>query len=149
MSPLWGETIDYILCSGGGCSWDGGDNSPFGFSMFSGNIPKVDEYDNCFFGPSTIEPCYPCDGFKRVYLGVNAGSSCGGNPGQFYSSFYLSHGELRGLIEDCTKGPLSMNFQGHVNQDGSSAACPNVIKSIKISCCSENQINDCVNPEGV
>lgn len=144
MSSLWGTQEDVVLCSVGGCTFQGDNTGAlFNFTLSHGMIPQVDEYGNCFYGPSKIEPCNLCDGFARVLLGVSAGSTCGGGQGGAYSHFWLDQGTIRSLVEDCTKGPIRMNFAGYQGEIEPGNACPNVIEWIEISCCSPEQTDNC------
>lgn len=148
MASLWGTEEEITLCSIGGCDFQGDNTGAlFNFTLAHQMIPSVDEYGNCFYGPSLIEPCNLCDGFARVLLGVSASSTCGGGQGGAYSHFWLDQGTIRSLVEDCTKGPIRMNFAGHRSQIEPGNACPNVIEWIEISCCNQNEINNCVAAE--
>lgn len=145
MAGLWGTEEEVILCSVGGCTFQGDNTGAlFNFTLSHGMIPQVDEYGNCFYGPTKIEPCNLCDGFARVLLGVSADSTCGGGQGGLYSHFWLDQGTIKSLVEDCTKGPIRMNFAGHRSQIEPTNTCPNVIEWIEISCCNQTQINNCV-----
>lgn len=140
MSGVWGTTQTSTICDVGGCFWQG-ENGPFGLSFFWEEIPRGEP--ECHWGPPTFDPCQPCDGFSRFGLSVNRSSASGGAPiGNLYSRYRIDALALRGLIENCSTGPLTMELVSHETN-----ACPNVINWIKIECCSQQQINDCIAAE--
>jgi hypothetical protein len=117
--------------------------SPFNFTITYRQTPNVDEYGNCWYGPNTIEPCNICDNFGEIVLGVGAGAYGGGGQSGIYSNYWLKSTVLKEMVNDCTLGPITMNFSGHRSQIEGNYVCPNVIKSIKLSCCSAEEIAAC------
>lgn len=148
MASLWGTTQTFTLCkeSGGGCQW-AGDISVNG-SLFIGFLftwqnmpPDSDKDGNCSWGPDEFDPCNPCDGFSRMGMSVNISTVNGGSPGNLYSWYWQTIQAIRTLVNGCPgSDPVTLNLGAKLDQ----SPCPNVIEWIKLSCCNQTQINDCV-----
>jgi hypothetical protein len=149
MASLWGTTQTITMCGGGinGCIWNGtildsngGSFINFFFS-WQNYPPDADKDGNCSWGPDEFDPCYPCDGFSRMGMSVNIAKSGGGGGGNYFSWYKTTINAIRTLVQSCPNGtPVQLEFGGLAP----TAGCPNPIESIKISCCNQNEINNCV-----
>ena len=135
MAPYWGTTQTVTACqqSPGACTW-AADIGPFSLMITWQEIPIN---GGCNWGPDVFDPCNPCDGFGQLKLTLGKGSSSGGNGANFYSGYNLTQGTLRGLTQNCTTGPLDVPFSIMYS------SCPNVVESLKVSCCSAAEIAAC------
>lgn len=148
MSSLWGTTQTFTLCKApdGGCQWTGDilvNGSLFiGFQFTWQNMPPDSDKDgNCSWGPDEFDPCNPCDGFSRMGMSVNISTVNGGSPGNLYSWYWQTIQAIRTLVNGCPgSDPVTLNLGAKLD----TSPCPNVIEWIKLSCCNQTQINDCV-----
>jgi len=138
MAPWWGVTTSATACDAGGCLWQG-EIGPFSISMFYEQIPIGE--NSCIWGPEVFDPCNPCDAFGRLIISVNKGSNSGGNTSNWYSGYTFNQSVIRGLVADCTKGPIQLSVSNYWS------SCPNVFEWLKIECCTQGEINACIAPE--
>lgn len=149
MANLWGTEQTVILCNDQmGCVWQG-DLFPFNITLgWSSLPPDSDGSGNCSWGPAEFDPCYPCDGFSSMGLGINSNFVNGGNGlGNLYDTFKVDVKTIRELINDCTTGPVTLDhnaFKGHCPSNGTS-----VFEWVKVECCSSTEVNSCVQSAGV
>ena len=138
MAPWWGETISNVLACGGDCQW-AADIGPFSLVMLWQEIPIG--YNECHWGPDIFDPCNPCDAFGRLSISINKSSHTGGNASNWYSGYQINQGVIRGLVDDCTTGPISLPVSNFWS------GCPQVFEWLKIECCTQGQINQCLAEE--
>jgi hypothetical protein len=135
MAGYWGTTQTTVACVDGSCLWTT-DNGPFGLSFIWEEVPRGEP--DCDWGPSTFDPCDPCAGFSRFVLSVNRSSASGGDPGNLFSTYRIGYAALKGLIDDCSTGPIQLELVSHQTN-----ACPDVINWIKVECCTANETANC------
>jgi hypothetical protein len=135
MTGYWGTTQTTVACVDGSCLWTT-DNGPFGLSFIWEEVPRGEP--DCDWGPPTFDPCDPCAGFSRFVLSVNRSSASGGDPGNLFSTYRIGYAALKGLIDDCSTGPIQLELVSHQTN-----ACPDVINWIKVECCTANETANC------
>ena len=139
---MWDTEYTVQLCSTISCFFMG----TVGSTPWTVDLQFLPAYsaDQCFWGPDTLDPCNPCEGFGKFTLGILSGiqaSDCGG-AGIITST--ITDIEMKDLVTNCvTKKPTNIKMCN--NCQNSSGVPINFIlpETVELSCCSPKNLGTC------
>lgn len=148
----WGQTVNVVLCRTASCGFTGtAYGGLFTISLSFEEIPRTDP--ECFWGPSSFDPCDPCAAFGRFFLCIEVGdgneSNCGG--GCHFTGFFRQN-DLKSLYTNCLTGNKSLTITPYqtvlCNGCGNDVTPPAIYHfitgdSIILKCCTETELAGC------
>ncbi len=138
---MWDTEYTVQLCSTISCFFMG----TVGSTPWTVDLQFLPAYsaDQCFWGPDTLDPCNPCEGFGKFTLGILSGiqaSDCGG-AGIITST--ITDIEMKDLVTNCVaKKPTDIKMCNNCQNAGVPI---NFIlpDSVELSCCTPKNLGTC------